>query len=168
MSSFSRAQTPVAPSAPVAPSCCLRYQKYNHLSNSTLESQSLVQNGQKYLSLMGIHHRHCHGAAFALDPKGNPLQLFIKSRIIIDAAFFRKMNPNYTRPSVSEINNTKPNNGFCIDLCSSLSSTPPDIVKDKCLQPKDMTKRDLLICCPTVLGFSFTDKGWCTMLSELR
>ena len=99
---------------------------------------------------MGTHHRHCHGVAFALDESGNPVQLALNSRITVDAAFFRKMNPNYTRPRVNETSGTSLNSANYTDLFGNLPSTPSHTIKDKGLEPTQMEERDFLICCPTV------------------
>jgi len=84
---------------------------------------------------------------------------------MVDAAFFRKMNPNYFRPAVIDLDDA-------VDLweASSFSNyTSPDdgssdISSDKALsdivEPAHITEDDFLICCPTVPGFSFSDKLW--------
>jgi hypothetical protein len=34
--------------------------------------------------------------------KGRPVKLFVNSRIMVDAAYFREANPNYARASIEE------------------------------------------------------------------
>ena len=53
------------------------------------------------ISLMGAHHHQCRGDAFFML-EDRPFQMSIDSRIMVDAAFFRKMNPNYSRPRIIE------------------------------------------------------------------
>lgn len=35
--------------------------------------------------------------------EGEPVKVSVDSRIMLDAAFFRKMNPNYARPQPEEL-----------------------------------------------------------------
>jgi hypothetical protein len=69
---------------------------------------------------------------------------------MIDPDFFWKMNPNYSRPRT--------------DLDVTRPSQPPlgwlsrTVVKSNGVKPAELTEKDLLICCPTVLGFSFGEK----------
>ena len=73
---------------------------------------------------------------------------------MIDAEFFKKINPNYSRPKVIE----------CWDLWELAND--PAFVKIVPPAESDNRKRvclsdeDLLICCPTVPGFSFNEKQW--------
>jgi hypothetical protein len=121
----------------------------------------LISCGKKFVSLMGSHHRHCHGAAFTLDNDGNVVKLAVNSRIMVDAAFFRKINPNYSRPRVSEVEDTKSENYGYFDLFEIISDAPISRqIKNTDLDPTEMGDRDLLICCPTAPGFSLEDKIW--------
>ncbi|KAH7146804.1 hypothetical protein B0J13DRAFT_584284 [Dactylonectria estremocensis] len=54
----------------------------------------LTDCGKRFVSLRGAHYRHCKGAAFFLR-KGEPVELQVDSRVMIDAAFFKKANPTY-------------------------------------------------------------------------
>jgi phage FluMu protein Com len=36
------------------------------------------------------------------------VEIFIKSRVVVNAAYFREENPNYTRPSIKESNKGLP------------------------------------------------------------
>ena len=113
----------------------------------------LLECGRKFVSLKGTHHRHCRGIAFVMED-GAPVKVFIDSRIMIDAKFFKKMNPNYSRPTVIE----------CFDVWGFADD--PAFVKIVPPATSDSIKRtylshdDLLICCPTVPGFSLEDKLW--------
>jgi hypothetical protein len=44
----------------------------------------------------------CNGKAFYIR-EGEPVQVRIDGRIMVDAAFFRKVNPNYFRPTVIDV-----------------------------------------------------------------
>jgi hypothetical protein len=50
---------------------------------------------------MGGSHRRCCGFAFYMQDD-IVIQVSVDSRVMIDLAFFRKINPNYSRPQVSE------------------------------------------------------------------
>ena len=131
----------------------LRY----HLDESTVKT-SILESGRNFISLMGAHHRYCQGAAFAYDEKGQVVKFSVDSRIMVDAAFFQKMNPNYSRPHVGEAQNNK---SSYFDFYSGLSDTTSSgRIKKADIKPKEMNERELLICCPTVLGFSLGDKIW--------
>ncbi|KAF1963459.1 P-loop containing nucleoside triphosphate hydrolase protein [Byssothecium circinans] len=124
--------------------------------NATEVKADLFECGRKFVRLMGTHHHHCKGQAFFMH-KGKPVGVPVDSRIMIDAAFFRKMNPNYSKPKASEEDDANP-----ISLFSLLhhSQPQPERVRSTGLEPADLTEDDLLICSPTVPGFSFTDKLW--------
>jgi hypothetical protein len=117
----------------------------------------LIDCGRRFLFLCGMHHRHCCGNAFFID-KDKLVKASVDSRVMIDAAFFREMNPNYARPKVdgssSAINN--------IDLFGGSSTSTESTEKVRCadLEANKLELADLLFCCPTVPGFSFTDKLW--------
>ena len=63
---------------------------------------NLLACGRKFMSLIGSNHRHCRGKAFIMCD-GEQVKVPIDSRIMIDAAFFRKMNPNYYRTTDIEL-----------------------------------------------------------------
>jgi hypothetical protein len=71
-----------------------------HQSRSELTA-GRVECGRKFISLMGGSHRHCCGSAFYMQDD-IAIQVSVDSRVMIDPAFFRKINPNYSRPQVSE------------------------------------------------------------------
>jgi hypothetical protein len=60
----------------------------------------LLKCGRKFMFLKGIHHLEYEGTAFRMQ-KGVPHAITVKSRVIVDAALFRKMDPNYTSPSIN-------------------------------------------------------------------
>jgi hypothetical protein len=116
--------------------------------------KDLIECGRKFVSLMGIHHQQYEGYAFRLNEKGEIDSRYIKNRIMVDAVEFQECNPNYLRPRVYQ------NNPVSIDI-SSWAVIPSDKdgqVKNSDIDPKWLKERDLLVCSPTVLGFSFDDK----------
>ena len=62
----------------------------------------LLECGRKFMSLRGTHHRCCNGSAFYVRD-GEQVEVCIDSRIMVDAAYFRKMNPNYFRLTVLDL-----------------------------------------------------------------
>ena len=57
----------------------------------------LVKCGRKFVSLMGTYYCYCQGKAFFMH-RGDPVRVSVNSRMMIDADFFWKINPNYSRP----------------------------------------------------------------------
>jgi hypothetical protein len=111
----------------------------------------IVECGRKFARLTDVRLVHCQGEAFYMDD-GDPVRLSVDSRVMIDPDFFWKMNPNYSRPR-TDLDVTRP------------SQPPPGwssrtVVKSNGVEPAELTEKDLLICCPTVLGFSFGEKVW--------
>jgi hypothetical protein len=85
---------------------------------------------------------------------------------MIDADFFWKMNPNYSRPR-NDLAGTRLGNSLSVVYVGGpppppLGRPPRDHVKNDDVELDDLTEDDFLVCCPTVLGFSFGDKLWGT------
>lgn len=59
----------------------------------------LIACGKKFYSLRGSHHCHCKGKAFVMQDDVK-VKRNIDSRVMIDAAFFRRMKPNYQQPKI--------------------------------------------------------------------
>src|SRR5262249_31946208 len=117
--------------------------------------KDLIECGRTFVSLMGIHHRQYEGYAFRLNDKGQINSRYIKSRIMIDAVGFQECNPNYPRPRIHQ------NKPISIDL-RTFEPVPSDgDVKCADIDPKRLKDNDLLVCSPTVLGFSLDDKEFC-------
>jgi hypothetical protein len=125
----------------------------------------LVECGRRFIALMGSHHCYCKGDGFLMTKDG-PYKVTIDSRIMVDAAFFRKMNPNYSRPKIDATGSLRPDPPReAYDLCGHTSVTvisPHDRVNGTDAEPSAMTRDELMTCCPTVLAFSFKDKLWRT------
>ena len=125
-----------------------------HRDASNVRS-ALIECGRRLVSLMGSnHHRQYHGQTFWKDDKGEIHNLFVNSRIIVDAAYFRRINPNYSRPRVEQ-------SSWWEGLweSSALDGDKGDI-KTSAVPPNELEVDDLLVCSPTVLGFSLNDKQW--------
>jgi hypothetical protein len=118
----------------------------------------LLKCGQKFISLIGTHHRYCCGKAFFMY-EGDAILFPVNSRIMIDAAFFRKQNPNYSRPHITKSVDWAPDWDGFYNLCD-LQSEPDDQVQSNGKRPEELKENELLTCCPTVLGFSLSDKIW--------
>lgn len=66
-----------------------------HRSRDDLKKY-LLECGQKFREMRGSHHVHYQGKAFFQSPDGI-IRIPVKSRIMIDAALFRRNNPSYPR-----------------------------------------------------------------------
>ena len=120
----------------------------------------LVDCGRKFVSLISVHHRQYRGDAFYVR-KGKPIKVPVNCRIIVDAAYFQEANPNYTRPRIngSEHENSS-NNTFILFESDDRSTNQSDQVKSNGKDPTDMAEDDLILCSPTVPGFSYGNKLW--------
>ena len=125
----------------------------------------LVEYGRKFVSMLGAHHRHCRGTAFYMKD-GEAVKVSVDSRVMLDAAFLRKMNPNYTRPQPVELVKKKTHCDGLFEIISDSSSKRTlDQVKDNGVELNKIRENNLLICCPTVPGFSLGDKLWRMIVS---
>ena len=112
-----------------------------------------VKCGQKSVSLMGQHHVQYHGNAFYVE-NGEYVEIPVDSRIMVDVACFRKINPNYTRPHINELARSSSSDGIFIFF----SDTEEEEVKSKGLET--VSEDDLMICSQTIYGWSFDNKRW--------
>ena len=125
------------------------------------ETRAYLENcGRKFLKLLDVHHCQYQGMAFYMK-KNRPVKLFVNSRIIVDAAYFREANPNYAKASVDESNKkSSSDDGWLLFGDEDDSEKPTDSVKSNGIKPSEVKGDDLLICSPTVLGFSLGIKMW--------
>lgn len=100
-----------------------------------------VRCGRQFASLMGQHHVQYRSNAFYIE-KGEYVEVLVDSRIMVDVAYFRKINPNYTRPHINEL--ARP---------SSSSDTYVFFFSD-------IEAEEVKICSQTVCGWSFGNKRW--------
>jgi hypothetical protein len=127
---------------------------------------NLIQCGRKFVSLRGPNHRHCHGRAFYIY-KDKVVQKSINSRVMIDAAFFQELNPNNSRQRVTEPIGTDWDSAGEWQLShDSSGGSPRQQVRGNGMEAVELTEDELLICCPTVPGFSFGDKLWRKLFSS--
>jgi hypothetical protein len=122
----------------------------------------LIKCGRKFISLKGTHHLQYRGTAFRME-KGNPVAIFVDGRIMVDAVLFQKIDPNYTRPSIN-IPSKRSRGSFQLNLDEWDVDEPgsePDQAKTNKVDLENVDDNDLLLCSPTVLGFSLNDKLWC-------
>jgi hypothetical protein len=131
----------------------------------------LVECGRRFVSLMGAHHRHCRGDAFFMQDD-RPFQVSIDCRIMVDAAFFHKINPNYSRPRIIEpVKQESTDIGYLFGGGNDPPTTKPDNVTSNGKEPTELNENELIICCSTIKGFSFGDKLWCNIspfLSDMK
>ncbi|KAF8426203.1 P-loop containing nucleoside triphosphate hydrolase protein [Tirmania nivea] len=115
--------------------------------------QKLLERGKKFCELKGMHYRMYKGIAYFKKKKGF-VKVNINGRVMVDPLTFRRVNPNYRLAPVKDF-----------DAGGSKSRNDEenefdDFQPDGGLNPENMTEEDLLLCSPTVLGFSFSDKLW--------
>jgi hypothetical protein len=118
----------------------------------------LVKSGRKFASLLGVNHRHCQGEAFFVD-EGEAIKVYVDSRIMIDAAFFWKMKPNYIRLYTNLVDAEYKNPAWA-RFNRMLNRSSQNRVKSNRIELKEMKENDLLVCGPTVFGFSFGNQLW--------
>ncbi len=124
----------------------------------------LTQCGRKFVSMLGAHHRQYRGIAFYME-EGEPVKVSVDSRIMLDAAFFRKMNPNYARPQPGELVKKRTEDDGYLEMYSEPSKKRTlDQIKDNGVEPTQIEENKLLICCPTIPGFGLGDKLWSMIL----
>lgn len=116
-------------------------------------TQFLTARGQKFIDLMGTHHQFYDGHTFYQRKEGL-VRISVRSKIMIDAERFRKMHPNYPRLLV------KKSDMF-------MSSVSEQRVRSHGLDPANLGDSELMICSPTVMGFSLNDKFWGLHISAL-
>jgi hypothetical protein len=152
-------------------------------TETTRVRANLLRCGRKFMRLRGAHYYYCNGSAFYMRD-GEPVEVRIDGRIMVDAAGFRKMNPNYFKPTVIDLNFA---HGFDISayiepfgyassdedsseassddasIATSFdlaSESPYNQPEGSILERAEMPDEYLLICCPTVPGFTLKDKLW--------
>lgn len=136
---------------------CIRINTLNafplsYHSSSSQARADLIDCGRKFLSLRGMHHRYCRGSAFFIQ-NDKMTKILVDGRVTIDTAFFLEMNPNYMRPKVDG------SSSAISDLFGDpVESTEKVWYGDA--ETGELAPADLMFCCPTVPGFSFTDKLW--------
>jgi hypothetical protein len=81
----------------------------------------------------------------------------VNSRIIVDPVLFRKYNLNYTKPSIDKLRKHTNSDIYAFNI-SILGEKKLNKVKSNSKEPAELKIDDLLICSPTILGFSLDNK----------
>ncbi|PWW76948.1 P-loop containing nucleoside triphosphate hydrolase protein [Tuber magnatum] len=154
--------------------------------------ERLIERGRKFGSLKGMHYKYYKGLAFFKRKRG-VVRVNVNGRIMVDPSTFRRINPNYRMSPVKE-SSTYSSSGTANaeddsenenededdpDGKIKLVGATPGAAKKKLLEtgktaesikdalvPEEMTEEQLLLCSPTVLGFSFGDKLWAEFAVE--
>jgi len=129
--------------------------QYHHSEEDT--RALLDKCGRKFLKLMDVHHCQYQGIAFYMKKKV-PVKVFVDSKIMVDAAYFREANPNYARPSINEPD--PPGISWVTFAPEDSRKGSSDSVRSNGMDPSEVRGDDLLICSPTVLGFGLGNKLW--------
>jgi len=130
----------------------------------------LLRCGRMFMRLRGTHHCHCSGSAF-YKQNGELVQVPIDGRIMVDAAFFRKMNPKNPQPrifndpaanwellgSADDVSETSLGSFDSVSRATSFGLANELFIDQT---QGSVADENLLICCPTVPGFSLQDKLW--------
>lgn len=135
----------------------LEYFPLKYHPDAENEKRKLTKRGWKFAFLKGKHHQQYKGNAFYMD-NGQPIKMFVDGRIMIDATLFQEYNPNYSKPSIDELQRRQFSSGIWIQF-----DDPPEkkLDKVKSNNMKDLPNEHFLICSPTVQGFSLGKKCWC-------
>ena len=134
-----------------------------HHPNHEQIRNDLIKRGRKFRDLADSHIQHCNGSAFFMK-NGKPIKLKINSRVGVDAAFFRKMQPNYSRPRLHDIWAERKDGIAVIDLDTFFRNDreqEKEKMQEGSVDAYKMGESDLLICCLTVCCFSFKEKMFC-------
>lgn len=111
----------------------------------------LIDCGRKFQALMGSHYREYKGVAFVQEKKGIT-RVSICGRIVVDASLFFEVNPDYTKPRFDKYRTSS------LDVWELTAE--PDKIGKHLPTPADLSDELLLVCSPTVLGFSLSTKQW--------
>jgi hypothetical protein len=120
--------------------------------------KELIKRGRMFCSLRGVHHRQYDGIAFYVKEKGEIASQHVKSRVMVDATFFQQMKPDYPAPRVHR------SDGDVIDSFGAPDQSDGR-VRYVDMDPEAMEDHELLVCSPSVLGFSLDDKLFCEFYS---
>ncbi|KMU73626.1 hypothetical protein CISG_10211 [Coccidioides immitis RMSCC 3703] len=104
----------------------------------------------------GIHFQHCKSSAFIIKDR-EVIKMNINSQVAIDPAFFCEMEPNYRRPRIYESWKNLLAYGI-ISFGTDQHHKDLERLKSNRKEVQEMTDDDLLICCPTLHCFSFSNK----------
>ena len=116
--------------------------------------RTLIESGRAFVSMLRTaQHRKYQGKAFWKDEKGGIHPVPVNGRIMVDPSFFRHINPDYARAQVDE------SLGILYREFSGSTSGEREI-KHSEVALHELDDHDLLVCSPTVPGFSLVNKQW--------
>ncbi len=92
-----------------------------YYSNEQEMKVQLVECDRKFVFLLRAHHRHCRDTTFYIKNEES-IKFFVDNRIILNAAFFWKINSNYIRSQPHKMIKKKINNNEFFDAFSKSSS----------------------------------------------
>ncbi len=138
-----------------------------HQDMGTVKS-TLIKRGRRFTALAGVHHCAYSGLAHVKkDPPAKTVKFSAKGRLMVDSLTFREHSPNYNSPRVigsvgRAIGGIRARmNELAGDLVDNTSDPIQAESRSHIIShPNTMKDNDLLICSPTVLGFSLEKRIW--------
>ena len=106
----------------------------------------LIERGRRFASLAGVYHRGYSGLAHVKRHQEKTFKFTVRGRLMVDPLTFREYNPNY--PSLDDSDDEE-----------DTGNTSHNKIN---IDSKDMKDEDLLICNPTVFGYSLDKRSWGT------
>ncbi|KAK4691867.1 hypothetical protein P7C71_g5229, partial [Lecanoromycetidae sp. Uapishka_2] len=137
-----------------------------HKEREELESR-LIDRGRHFASLKGIHHCAYDGLVHK-KVQGKPVKLTVNGRIMVDPQSFREHDPNYQRPQIDgvalddlpRLRRTELHDMLTESGLGGMIPHEPKGHADSGIKPSEMNNKQLLVCSPTVLGFSLDRRVW--------
>ena len=133
-----------------------------HFDKQKVES-SLIQRGRHFASLRGIHHCAYDGLAHK-KVQGKPIKLTVKGRIMVDPSSFREHDPNYQRPQIDGVafeDMPRLRRSELHDIMAEPGTSQESRANaNRGIDPSGLRDDQLLVCSPTVLGFSLDRRVW--------
>lgn len=118
----------------------------------------LVKRGRKFTALTEMEHRNYQGLAH-IKRDGKTIKLTVDGRIVVDPISFRECNTNYDNPHVNPNDIEHHIRNYFVDSVGDpVNSSEHKVAKGR--TPKDIAEEELLLCSPTVRGFSLSKRIW--------
>lgn len=135
------------------------YPVERHAQSETLKAH-LLTRGKLFEAYKGYHFKAYHGVAIGQGMFG-PIRYNVDSRIIIDTQAHNRFNPN------RKVNLQKMTSGDVQSSGGPDSDYGVDYLDDneeaeaaRLTAPEDLSEEQLLICVPSLRGYSLKDKKW--------